>query len=189
MRTARLLGLGSILFACSGCVVSSLHPLYGPGTEKVSLPLEGSWVDKTGRLDDSGQTWTISPHEKSEGTYEIRITGEQGASWTCFAFAFRLGDHVFLDTTADLKNVGPGAIIGHQVFRLRRWEEGFVLERCVPKKMKAAIEKGAAISAEETEWGFVLTSKTPALQAFFKDHADEVFGERMYLRRRAEKAQ
>jgi hypothetical protein len=186
MRGARLLLILSTVASCPGCVVVSLHPLWSPDVHAEDQFLEGEWVKFDRVFGRDGAPWVVTAQRG--GAYEIQIRGDRPETTVTYsAVLARIGDRLYLDIQPKpgSSHTALASIATHQFLRLTKGEDRLRIEAIDRKKFEAAVKKaGGPIRGEEVDIKLVLTAKTPALQAFFKEHGDEVFGEPTILRRR-----
>ena len=186
MRFARMLGLASMVVLFSGCMVLSLHPLHSPDVVVTDRDIEGTWEQLGPDGKEVGNRWVIAAN--GSAGYDLRVIGGRPeTSETYTAVLAQIGEYKFLDLQP-IPQKPPAClttIATHLFVRMRESGESLRIEICDLKKLEAAVRKsGGALSGESVDGRYVLTSKTPALQAFFRAHANEVFGESILLRRK-----
>ncbi len=185
MCNARMLFLALALTSSPGCVVVSLHPLWSPEVVVKVDKLEGTWVDFNPHFNQVNSVWVITLGQ--DGAYEVKFTDGRGEKTETFeALVAKIGEDLYLDIRAKPSKPGLDAIYAHRFLRLKKGRDHLAVQPCNRKKLEALLMKNAdvSIAGEAVDIQFVLTSKTPALQAFFKDHGAEVFGPPIILRRK-----
>jgi hypothetical protein len=179
MKKIRLGLVGFVLFL-AGCI-PSLHPLYTEETMVFREELIGAWKEKPQDED----SWTFVKGEKS--SYRLTIQEKEKSS-VLEARLVKLGDQLFLDLTPDgdaLKNAKLGEfycaalIPGHLILKVKLGGK-LELQFLEPEKLQEFLKANPdALAHTEVEDRLIITATTPALQAFFKKHADtkELWGE------------
>lgn len=204
MRRALILASLSAITLCAGCAtvvmtclvsvagpailgrimwdnVVTLHPLWSPEVAAQDGRIEGDWVSALG--DEGDEVWTVAA---IDGGYEIRSTVKGASSETAyFAVLVKLGDSLYLDLQSVPTKFDPTSISGHLLLRLELGEDQARLSFCDRAKLEKMLgEDGSPLAGADMDTSLVLTSKTPALQEFFREHGHEVIGRSMVPLRR-----
>jgi hypothetical protein len=194
MKRIILMATGLALLLVTGCIVTSVNPLYTEKDLVFDPALVGAWGE-----DDGKDTWTF---KKVAGKkYKLLHTDEKGRTGTFEAHLLKLGKHQFLD----LHLMDPGqkeewqinelaalAMImrpGHLFFKVSQIQPTLQLSTLHEDWLKKLLEKDPkAIQHERIQFGadntndcrYVLTAETKALQRFVLKHADseEAFGDK-----------
>jgi hypothetical protein len=180
--------LVALTVACSGCFVVSLHPLASKETSLRDERIIGTWQQSVPTAADTQTVWTISKHPQEVGVFasllKVQIVSGDKV-WTHSGRLAKLGESLYLDLV-----FGDGAddsltLHPHQFLRLRFADKRAFIELCDMKKVEKVLkEKPTALTAEQIEGKLVLTSKTPELQAFFREFGDRVVSEPIVLERK-----
>ena len=193
MKRIILTAGGLALLLVTGCIVTSVNPLYTGKDLMFDPALVGAWSEGEGK-----DTWAFE--KAGEKKYKLLHTDEKGRTGTFEAHLLKLGKYQFLD----LHLVDPGekeewqinelaalAMImrpGHLFFKVSQIQPTLQLSALHEDWLKKLLEKDPkAIQHERIQFGsdntndcrYVLTAETKALQEFVLKYADsaEAFGD------------
>lgn len=161
--------------------VVSLHPLWSPEVVAKDGRLEGEWVTALG--DEDGEVWTVTA---TDDAYEIRSAAKGVETGTAYiAVLIKLGDSLYLDLQSKPTGFDPTSIAAHLLLRVELDEDRARLSFCDRAKLERRLgEDGSPLAGEDMATRLVLTSKTPALQEFFREHGHGVVGSTVVSLRR-----
>jgi len=181
---------GLALVLVTGCIVTSVNPLYTEKDLVFDPALVGAWGE-----DNDKDTWAFE--KAAEKKYKLLHTDEKGRTGTFEAHLLKLGKYQFLD----LRLVDPGekeewqinelaavAIImrpGHLFLKVSQIQPTLQLSALHEDWLKKLLEKDPnAIQHERIQFGTndyrnILTADTKDLQKFVLKYADseEAFGD------------
>ncbi len=103
-RRVKLLALICLGIFVSGCLVSSINPLYTSKSIKYNKKLIGSWAGEE-------NTFLFERHGK-EKAYDMTISDDQGNRSKLLARLVKLGKYQFLDLTAANKDTAELGMFG-----------------------------------------------------------------------------
>lgn len=172
MRTMKILLTFGITLLISGCVVTSLHPLFTEKDVIFDPALIGTWVEENEK-----ETWTFQ--KAGDYTYDLFYEGE-GESAKFEAYLVRLRKFEFLDIyprEPEIKNdfYKLHLIPAHTFSRI--WKDGDVLRIAMldPDWLKGLIaQKKVKIAHERLDDRIILTASTKELQNFLLKYAENV---------------
>jgi len=194
MKRIILTVAGLALVLVTGCIVTSVNPLYTEKDLVFDPALVGAWSE-----DNDENTWAFE--KTGEKKYKLLHTDEKGRTGEFEAHLLKLGKYQFLD----LHLIDPGekeewqinelaavAIIrrpGHLFFKVTQIQPTLQLSALHEDWLKKLLEKDPkAIQHERIQFGsdntndcrYVLTAGTKALQKFVLKYADseEAFGDK-----------
>jgi hypothetical protein len=188
-RPPFLLGL-LLALPGAGCGVVSLHPLYSNAVLVHDDNLEGTWAPAG-----------VVPKDEGERTVDIVPCGK-GQYWVGYRFDKRelhrrhlylahlvkLGSvhylDLFLSSADEPMLVETGLLRTHRFVGVKVEKDTLVVRDIDRDKLAQVAQKeGGGLNVEEVDGWLVVTSKTPALQAFFRKHGEEVLGQPQAVRR------
>ena len=182
---------GLALLLVTGCIVTSVNPLYTQKDLVFDPALVGAWSEGEGK-----DTWAFA--KTGEQKYKLLHTDEKGRTGTFEAHLLKLGKYQFLD----LHLVDPGekeewqinelaalAIImrpGHLFFKVSQIQPTLQLSALHDDWLQKLLEKDPkAIQHERIQFGTnnyrnILTADTKDLQKFVLKyaHSEEAFGDK-----------
>ncbi len=194
-RTPWLLCL-LLVIPSAGCGVASLHPLHSK--------------DVAARDDNLVSTWVLDsddPKAEDYGKFPLEITALGTGYWVEYQFhknikqercrysadLVKLGSAYYLDllpSWTGTRLVDEATLLRpHQFVWVKAEKDTLTLRPVDRAKLTRLLEaRKADLTWEEVDGKLVLTSKPPALQAFFRKHGESVLGEPVVLRRKAKGA-
>jgi hypothetical protein len=195
MRRPQLL-LGLLLaLPGAGCGVVSLHPLHSNDALVHDDNLEGTWAPAGVVPKDEGErTVDIGPYGKGQYTVGYRFDkGELHQRNVYLGHLMKLGSVHYLDlfliSVEEPTLVETGLLRTHRFVGVKVEKDALVFRYVDRDKFTQVLKKeGGGLNVEEVEGWLVVTSKTPALQAFFRKHGEEVLGKPQVFKRLARPA-
>jgi hypothetical protein len=194
MKRIILTAGGLALLLVTGCIVTSVNPLYTEKDLVFEPALVGAWSEGEGK-----DTWAFE--KAGERKYKLLHTDEKGRIGEFEAHLLKLDKYQFLD----LHLVDPGqkeewqinelaalAIImrpGHLFFKVSQIQPTLQLSALDEDWLKKLLEKDPKVIQHEriqfgsdntNDYRYVLTAETKALQKFVLKYADseEAFGDK-----------
>ena len=190
-----LLALGlAALAGITGCIPTSINPLYD-GKDLVFDPaLIGAWREK----DDSKENWAF---EKSgESGYQLVYTDDEGKLGRFEAHLLKLGNTRFLDLFPDEAGIEEMNRSGFYKVHLLRTHSFLKVTQIEPALQMAPLDLkwlrefvgthpkaiGHQKIGDGDEAQIVLTASTPELRKFVEQHlrTEGAFGEPIHLKRK-----
>ena len=161
-RFPRLAVLLALTCLCSGCLVTSLQPIYDDGSLETDDLLVGAWQGA-----EQGATVVVERGEWK--SYRITYT-LKSSSYTLVGYLTRIGDALFLDLTpAGGLEAGPLMIPVHGICRLRRDGDALGVAVLDYDWFAAALKAGklpALGAALDSRQNVLLTAPTGALRTW-----------------------
>ncbi|HYT62185.1 MAG TPA: hypothetical protein VEL06_18540 [Haliangiales bacterium] len=193
MKKLTMLSLLATAFIISGCLPTSINPLYTDKDLVFDPALIGVWREK----DDSKETWKFEP--AGEKGYQFVYTDDEGKSGRFEAHLLKLGDARFLDFFPDesgLEEMNRSAFYKfhflrtHSFLKVSQIEPALQMTPLDLKWLREFLGKNPkAVRHEKIGEGddaqIVLTAPTPELQKFVLKHlkSEGAFGEPINLKR------
>ena len=194
MKKLTMLSVLATAFIISGCLPTSINPLY-TGEDLVFDPaLIGVWSDQG----DSKETWAFQ--KAGDTDYKLICTENDGKTGHFDAHLLKLGNTRFLDFFPDESGIEEMDRSGfykvhllrtHSFLKVTRIEPALQMAPLDLKWVREFLEKNPkAIRhhkiGEGDEAQIVLTDSTPELRKFVQMHlkTDGAFGESINLKRR-----
>ena len=183
-----------------GCVpVMSLHPLYTDKEVVFEKDLLGAWVD-----DSNETTWQFKCADRSEKTYELIFSDDDGQKGLFVAHLVKLQNRLFLDifpSEPPWKEEDPNKVEWvyntvffvpfHTFIKIESIESQLKMRLTNDDNMKKLFrEDPNAVRHELVDDRLILTASTKELQAFVLKYADDsrVFADETILNRRKPEA-
>jgi len=191
MKRIIFMAAGLALFLVTGCIVTSVNPLYTETDLIFDPSLVGAWSE-----DDAKDTWVFE--KAGEKKYRLLHTDEKGRTGTFEAHLLKLGKYQFLDLHLldpgekeewQINQLAAVAMImrpGHLFFKVPQIQPTLQLSALHEDWLQKLLEKDPkAIRHERIQFGTndyrnVLTAETKDLQKFVLKYADseEAFGDK-----------
>lgn len=181
MQTTKLSVLSLILMLpviLSGCLVTSLHPLYTGNDVVYNEELTGSWKNT-----DGDDTWLFE--EKSDRSYRLSISDEKSTG-KFEAHLVSLDDNLFLDLfPEEPENAEEGAgnqwyylhlVPTHSFMAVSIEGDSLRLGLLQPDWFKDKIDQGTDIDVKfevRDDDRYLLTDSTEGLQRFLLEHGND----------------
>lgn len=195
MRRPQIL-LGLLLaLPGAGCGVVSLHPLHSNDVLVNNDNLEGTWVP-AGVVPKGKGKWTVDIDPCGKGQYMVGYRfdkGEEHKRNVYMAHLMKLGSVHYLDlfliSVDEPMLFETGLLRTHRFVGVKVEKDTLVFRDIDRDKFPQVVKKaGRGLNVEDVDGWQVVTSKTPALQAFFRKHGEEVLGEPHVFKRLAARA-
>jgi hypothetical protein len=169
--------LGGVLLLVTmgllSCLPLSLHPVYRERDLLFDPALLGSWKAESSR--------ELYHFKKTDGKkYRLVVTDKLGKSATFDACLARIGSALFLDVTPTSFDTTVSAhyamhfVPAHSFLRVHHADSTLHIASMSTEWLKTFMEENPCLLDHEEVSGFtVITSPTPELHRFLRNHADD----------------